>query len=26
VTAIPMLGRERELSGIVVVFWEDNAA
>ena len=26
VTAIPMLGRELELAGVVVVFWEDNGA
>ena len=26
VTAIPMLGREDELAGVVVVFWEDNDA
>ena len=26
VTAIPMLGREQELAGVVVVFWEDNGA
>jgi PAS domain-containing protein len=26
VTAIPLLGREQELAGVVVVFWEDNGA
>ena len=26
VTAIPMLGREQGLAGVVVVFWEDNGA
>jgi PAS domain S-box-containing protein len=26
VTAIPMLGREQDLAGVVVVFWEDNGA
>jgi hypothetical protein len=26
VTAIPMLGREQDVAGVVVVFWEDDGS